>query len=494
MRGVLRNLGPAFGLGLLTAAGQLPLGAWYVALPALAVVIARVAGAEGARRAAEQAWAAGAGHFLGALTWIISPFLVEPEVYAWMAPFALILMAAGLALFWAAAGALSALVAGALGRQGRRAAAFVAALAGMEALRGVVFTGFPWALPGHIWIDTPVAQLAAWIGANGLTLLTLVVAALPVMFGPAGAALAALALAMAFGLGGLRLSAPLPDGPGLTFRLVQPNARQDLKWDPEQASRLYRLQTEFTAAQPRPDLVIWPETALPYLYEPWGDAAQGVARAARGVPVITGVQRLEGDAAYNSLVMIGEGGAELASYDKAHLVPFGEYIPFGDRLNAWFGLRAFAAQAGFGYAAGPGPRVLDLGPLGRAMPLICYEAVFPLEVNAPEERPGWLLQITNDAWFGTLTGPFQHAGIARLRAIEQGLPLVRVANTGVTQMVDARGQVTHELDFGIASFLDAPLPGALPPTVYHRFGEIPFLVLLAALCAAVILRRGTATP
>lgn len=494
MRGVLRNLGPAFGLGLLTAAGQLPLGAWYVALPALAVVIARVAGAEGARRAAAQAWAAGAGHFLGALTWIISPFLVEPEVYAWMAPFALILMAAGLALFWAAAGALSALVAGALGRQGRRAAAFVAALAGMEALRGVVFTGFPWALPGHIWIDTPVAQLAAWIGANGLTLLTLVVAALPVIFGPAGAALAALALAMAFGLGGLRLSAPLPDGPGLTFRLVQPNARQDLKWDPEQASRLYRLQTEFTAAQPRPDLVIWPETALPYLYEPWGDAAQGVARAARGVPVITGVQRLEGDAAYNSLVMIGEGGAELASYDKAHLVPFGEYIPFGDRLNAWFGLRAFAAQAGFGYAAGPGPRVLDLGPLGRAMPLICYEAVFPLEVNAPEERPGWLLQITNDAWFGTLTGPFQHAGIARLRAIEQGLPLVRVANTGVTQMVDARGQVTHELDFGIASFLDAPLPGALPPTVYHRFGEIPFLVLLAALCAAVILRRGTATP
>ena len=498
MRGVLRNLGPAFGLGLLTAAGQLPLGAWYVALPALAVVIARVAGAEGARRAAEQAWAAGAGHFLGALTWIISPFLVEPEVYAWMAPFALLLMAAGLALFWAAAGALSALAAGALGRQGRRAAAFVAALAGMEALRGVVFTGFPWALPGHIWIDTPVAQLAAWIGANGLTLLTLVVAALPVIFGPAGAALAALALAMAFGLGGLRLSAPLPDGPGLTFRLVQPNARQDLKWDPEQASRLYRLQTEFTAAQPRPDLVIWPETALPYLYEPWGDAAQGVARAARGVPVITGVQRLEGDAAYNSLVMIGEGGAELASYDKAHLVPFGEYIPFGDRLNAWFGLRAFAAQAGFGYAAGPGPRVLDLGPLGRAMPLICYEAVFPQDIRRgmAAGRPDFLLQITNDAWFGTLSGPFQHAALARLRAVEFGLPMVRVANTGVSAVWDGFGREVGRLPFGSYGHADLPLPRALAVTPYARFGEAPVLlaVLLGGLGLVAMRRRGKTDP
>lgn len=488
MRGLLTSLGPAFLLGVLAASGQAPLGAWYLALPAYAGIVAQVAGAGDARAGAARAWAAGAGQFVVALSWIVSPFLIEPEVYGWMAPFALVLMAAGLALFWAVAG----WIAGRITGRGRRAFAFAASLAGMEALRGVVFTGFPWALPGHIWIDTPVAQVAAWLGANGLTLLTLVLAALPVSFGRKGAAMAALCLAAAYGGGTLRLAAPEPAASGLTFRLVQPNAEQHLKWNPEQAERLYRLQTDYTAALPRPDLVIWPETALPYLYAPGGSAAQGVAAAAQGVPVALGVQRLEGEAAFNSLAVIGAGGAELAIYDKAHLVPFGEYMPFGDRLFQWFGLRAFAAREGFGYAAGPGPDVLDLGRLGRVLPMICYEAVFPSGARVGGERPDWLLQVTNDAWFGTLTGPFQHAAQARLRAVEQGLPLVRVANTGVTQMVDARGRVTHALDFGVAGWLDAPLPGPLPPTPYSRFGEGPFLLLLVAICLAVARRRNKA--
>lgn len=485
MRHLLTSLGPAFLLGLLAAGGQAPLGAWYLALPAYAGIVAQVAGAGGARAAAARAWAAGAGHFAAALSWIVSPFLVEPEVYGWMAPFALLLMAGGLALFWALAGGIAGRVEG----RARRAFAFAAALAGMEALRGVIFTGFPWALPGHVWIDTAIAQAAAFVGANGLTLLTLAVAALPVAFGLRGGLVAGTLLAVVYGGGVLRLAGPEPAPPGLVFRLVQPNAEQHLKWDPEQAERLYRLQTDYTAAQPRPDLVIWPETALPYLYSPGGSAAQGVAQAAQGVPVALGVQRLEGEAAYNSVAVIGAGGAELALYDKAHLVPFGEYMPFGDRLFQWFGIRAFAAREGFGYAAGPGPRVLDLGRLGKMLPMICYEAVFPAGAQAAGQRPDWLLQVTNDAWFGTLTGPFQHAAQARLRAVEQGLPLVRVANTGVTQMIDARGRVSHALDFGVAGWLDAPLPAPLPPTPYSRFGEAPFLLLLVALCLAIVLRR-----
>ncbi|PTX46764.1 Apolipoprotein N-acyltransferase [Gemmobacter caeni] len=477
-----RDLAPAFGLGVLAASGQAPLGAWYLAVPAFAGIVWQVT----AGRPAARGWAAGTGYFAAALSWIVQPFFVEPETYGWMAPFALVLMAGGLALFWGAAAGLAARLVRTTARQ---ALAFALCLSGAEALRGVVFTGFPWAQPGHIWIDTPVAQLAALTGADGLTLLTLVLAALPVMARGRGTLAAALLLAMVWGGGVWQLAQPDPAAPGLTFRLVQPAAEQSLKWDPAQAERLYRLQTGYTAAEPRPDLVIWPETALPYLYTPGGDAALGVAEAARGVPVALGVQRVEGAAAYNSLAVLGPDGYQTAIYDKAHLVPFGEYLPFGDLAWRLFGISAFAARQGYGYAAGPGPRVLDLGPLGKAMPLICYEAVFPEEVNAAPERPGWLLQITNDAWFGTLTGPFQHAAQARLRAVEQGLPLVRVANTGVTQMVDARGRVTAELPFGRPGYLDAALPGALPPTPYSRYGMMPFLLLLGGLALTLARRR-----
>ncbi|WP_151719532.1 apolipoprotein N-acyltransferase [Gemmobacter serpentinus] len=479
MRRLIRDLGPAFGLGLLAAAGQAPLSLWWIALPAFAGIIAQIAAADRARKAGWRAWAAGAGYFGASLSWIVQPFLVEPEVYGWMVPFALIGMAGGLALFWALAGWLAQrLHGGALG--------FAAALTALEALRGEVLTGFPWAQPGHIWIDSPVGQAAAFVGANGLTLLTLFAAALPVVWHGRGIAQMALLIAAVYLGGALRLAEPNPAPTGLTFRLVQPNAEQHLKWDPDQAERLYQLLTLRTAEAPRPDLVIWPETSLPYLYDPQGQAISGVAYAAAGVPVAMGVQRLEGEAAFNSLAVMGADGRESALYDKAHLVPFGEYMPFGEVLHEWFGLRAFAARQGFGYAAGPGPRVLDLGHLGRVLPLICYEAVFPREVNAVAERPDWLLHVTNDAWFGTLTGPFQHAAQARLRAVEQGLPLVRVANTGVTQMVDARGQITAALPFGAEGALDAALPGALPPTPYHRFGETAFLLLLAGLVLLTI--------
>jgi apolipoprotein N-acyltransferase len=200
------------------------------------------------------------------------------------------------------------------------------------------------------------------------------------------------------------------------------------------------------------------------------------------------LQRVDGRRGWNTMQVFGPNGETLASYDKHHLVPFGEYIPLGDHAYDWFGLSAFAAQSGNAYSAGAGPVVLNLGKLGMVLPLICYEAVFPQDLRGTT-RPDWLLQITNDAWFGTLTGPFQHAAQARLRAVEQGLPLVRVANTGVTEVVDARGRVTASLPFGTEGFLDAALPGPLPATPYSRFGEIPVLVLLAG-CVALILRRG----
>jgi apolipoprotein N-acyltransferase len=167
-------------------------------------------------------------------------------------------------------------------------------------------------------------------------------------------------------------------------------------------------------------------------------------------------------------------------------------VPLGDLAYRWFGITAFAAQAGATYSAGPGPVVLDLGPLGKVLPLICYEAVFPRLVNAAPERADWMLQITNDAWFGIRTGPFQHFDQARLRSVEQGLPLIRVANTGVTAVIDARGRIVDALPFGEMGWLDAPLPGALPPTPYARLGDLPVALLLAGL-ALLAMRRRRAT-
>jgi apolipoprotein N-acyltransferase len=247
-----------------------------------------------------------------------------------------------------------------------------------------------------------------------------------------------------------------------------------------------------TAAAPGPlgkvALVIWPETALPYLVRGNPDLPALIGSAGHGALVAVGLQRVEGSRGYNSLQIFGPDGAVLGSYDKHHLVPFGEYVPFGDFAYDWFGLQAFAAQTGNAYTPGPGPVTLDLGArLGRMLPLICYEAVFPQDLRGTT-RPDWLLQITNDAWFGTRTGPFQHAAQARLRAIEQGLPLVRVANTGVTEVVDARGRVTAALPFGTQGFLDATLPGPLPATLYSRWGEAPLVALLAGLIALLLVK------
>ena len=496
-RPALRALALDAGLGALAATGQAPLGLWMVTLAALALLIARLARAPHATAAFWHGLAAGAGYFALAMSWIVEPFLVQPEIHGWMAPFALALMALGGALFWALPAALAMRI-GTDPR--RRAVALAAALVLSDWLRGWIFTGLPWALTGHVWSQTPVAQWAAWIGAPGLSAITLAAAAMPAVLArravanlpPAqrhlpGIAALVLTIAAVWATGLARQAAPLPDDHEITLRLVQPDAEQRLKWDPAWAAEFWRRLLELSARPGDRDLVIWPETAVNFLLNDAAPVLPDMARAA-GAPLAFGIQRAEGSRFYNSLAVLDAGGTITGVYDKFHLVPFGEYMPWGDAL-AQIGISAFAAQQGNGYSAGPGPVALALPGLPSAQPLICYEAVFPQHLRRLDTRPGWLLQVTNDGWFGTVSGPWQHLEQARLRAIQSGLPLVRVANTGVSAVIDARGRIRDRLDLGEMGIIDAALPAALPPTLWMRLGDGPVVGLALLALAATRLRR-----
>lgn len=472
----------AFLLGAAAALGQAPLGFWWATLAALAGLLWLLDRCVDRRGAFLTGLWAGTGYFALALNWIIEPFLVDVAATGWMAPFAVILLSVGLGLFWGLAAVLSRMSAWpTLG--------FVVAFVGLEWLRGVIFTGFPWAMLGHVWIGTPLDQLAALGGPSLLSLLTLVAATLPILWRWKGLAASLVLLAAALGFGVWRLDQPLPPQRDGLVRLVQPNAEQAAKWEAARAQEFLNRLLTLTVKDGAADLTIWPETAVPYMLEYSPEVADMVVAASGGRPVAVGIQREENERFYNSLRVLEGEGTETARYDKSHLVPFGEYIPFGELAYDWFGLRAFAAQAGNTYSAGPGPRVIDLGRFGKVLPLICYEAIFPRDVNAMPERANWMLQITNDAWFGIWTGPFQHFAQARLRAIEQGLPLIRVANTGVTAVVDARGRVVEALPFGTMGALDTRIPGALPPTPYARWGDGPLALLLACLAGIAMIRR-----
>ncbi|UWR02261.1 apolipoprotein N-acyltransferase [Ruegeria conchae] len=473
----------AASLGILAACGLAPLDFWPAALVALILLTPLYLNSETSRRAALLGWVFATGYFANALNWIIEPFLVDVERHAWMAPFALIFLSGGLALFWALAFGVAKRIGGSPIVQGMLLAL---TLSLAEFARGYILTGFPWAGIAQIWVDTPFSQLLSLIGPYGLGALTLI-ATLPLgaaiasdrtprglgmpIFVPAGCAVLALAYAA---------NRPSVEYTGRIVRLIQPNAPQHQKWDPEYAPLFFARQLEFTVAEPRPDLIVWPETSVPA----WLGSAQpylsAIGEAAQGTPVFLGIQRAAGRQIYNSMIYLNGDGQQTGLYDKHHLAPFGEYVPFGE-LMARFGIHGMAATTGSGFSAGPGAALMDAGGLGKALPLICYEAVFTQDVLSAPGRADFLLQITNDAWFGTRSGPYQHLAQAQMRAIEQGLPMLRSANTGVSAMIDPLGRITDALALGQAGFIDAELPQPQAATIYSRIGDKPvFFLLLAA--------------
>jgi len=475
--------------GIFLALAQAPFGLWPLGLVGLVAIFAL------ARASAHPGWlgqAFGTAYFAVSMFWITEPFMVDAARHAWMAPFGLVFMAGGLALFWMAAFRLAHWLGG-----GGLALATLLGLA--ELARGYVLTGFPWALIGYFWIDTPVMQVAAWSGAFGLTFLTLIAAAAlsRALIAPGSGVgmrfALVLPLAALFAAGLLR-EFPAPTGPAddaPIVRIVQPNAEQHLKWQPEWLPVFFERQLALTAqvTDKVPDLVIWPEAATGYDISPGTPVREMILDASGGAPVILGHLRWTETGTFNALSVVAERDRAGPSYDKHHLVPFGEYIPLGDWLLQ-FGINGLAANPGAAFSAGPGPKVLAAGDgLGRFLPLICYEAVFPQDTRARGDRPDWLLHLTNDAWFGSHAGPYQHLAQVKMRAVEQGLPVLRAANTGISAVIDPRGHVLDQLPLGQTGFIDAPLPAPLDATIYAHTGDWPVLVLLLTLLGGLAARR-----
>ncbi len=436
-------------------------------------------------------WAAGTGYFAATMFWIIEPFLVDAAATGWMAPFALVFLAGGLALFWAVPFAIARMV----WPKGPARILTLAALWTLsEYARSHVFTGLPWGLMAYGWVETPVIQTVALFGPHVLGFLTLVAALAVGLARRGGLVLAAVLVLASWSFGMVRLGDPVsPRSDSLVIRLVQPNAKQSDKWKPGKEAEFFQRHLALTRAEaePPPDITIWSETAVPFAlgYDP---AAQSEAAAAVGPKghLILGIERTdvtaEGRRWFNSLAVLEPDGAATAVYDKHHLVPFGEYIPLASEISR-LGIGGLATMTGGGFTPGDGPHLISVPGIPPFLPLICYEAIFPDGLRAPEGRGEWLVQITNDAWFGTLSGPYQHFAQARSRAIEQGLPLARAANTGISGMISAHGEVVQSLGLGLRGYVDVQLPGSLPATPYARHGDrfgVLAIVFILALTVA----------
>jgi apolipoprotein N-acyltransferase len=477
--------------GLVMALSQPPVSWPVVLFIALPVLLWLLDGARGGRGAFALGWCAGLGFFGAGLFWIVDPFLVEPDVFGWLAPIALLGMSGGLALFWGAAFA----IAHRFWRPGWSRAVLLAAVWTLvETLRGHVLTGFPWALPAYAWIDTPIAQSLAIVGPYGLSFLTLLAGLLPGVLSPPTVGVAAALVALGWGFGAWRLAEPLPArAVPVQVRLVQPNMPQNEKWQPGKEEEFFRrhLALSGATADPRPDVTIWSETAVAFILDQ-DPMAQAVAAGSVGPDghLLLGIRRFEdtpgGRLWFNSLAVLGPDGATRTVYDKARLVPFGEYIPLKG-IAARLGIPALTTMTRGGFSPGPGPRVLTVPGVPPFLPLICYEAIFPDAARVPGARPEWLVQVTNDAWFGEASGPYQHFAQARARAIEQGLPLARAANTGISAMVDPRGQIVAELGLGETGYLDAALPAPLESTVYSQIGDFPPVLMIITVFVLTLL-------
>jgi apolipoprotein N-acyltransferase len=507
--------------GALSAFAMAPFNAWPVLFLTFPVMVWLIDGAgagrwRGVPAAAMAGWWFGLGYFVPGLYWIGYAFLVDASTFAWLMPFAVLGLPAYLALFTAFGFALARLI---WTRDASRVIALAASLTVSEWLRGHVLTGFPWNTFGYALTEPlALAQTASLIGLWGLTFLSVAIFASPAVLidgssrgrrpwiAPAMALLVLVAMGI-FGVVRLTLQ-PTTTVANVKLRIMQPNLQQDVRFNYSAKADVMQkyLTLSDRASGPQStgvrdtSILIWPESAFPFFLTHEADAMAQIADLLpKGTILITGSVRapdLPAGAkitrAYNSIYVIDHDGSVLSVYDKLHLVPFGEYLPFQDLMEKLGFVQLTKVQGGF--IPGLRRRPMQLPNAPRVLPLICYEAIFPGDVASRNDRPGWIVNLTNDGWFGISTGPYQHLQQARLRAIEQGLPLVRAANTGISAVIDPVGRIIARLGLGLEGVLDSGLPSAIPPTIYARAGDIPAAFIVVAGFIFVIRRRVAKRP
>ena len=509
----------AFLLGALGAAALPPVYAVPVLIVSFSGLVLLVDRTPRLHAAIALGWFFAFGYFVAGIYWVANALLSVSSAFGWLLPFAIAGAVGGLSALLAVFPALAVGLARVLWPAGpARVLVLAIGWTLFEWLRGWVLTGFPWNLVGTCWaFSDAMNQFAALVGVWGLSLVTVTVAALPALLvdwsgrRSAGDATirrtpsavvciaSGLALLLAIWVGGsIRLSGTsVLTVPGVRLRLVQANVVPTDKGSANRGAEVLDRHLRLTTATPGYDKithVIWSETAEPFPLERFPDARAAVAAAApEGGLLITGVLRTdppdgEWKEIWNSMAVLDRSGHLVGSYDKFHLVPFGEYVP----LHRFLPFISKFTPGIADLSAGPGPRTLRLPGLPPVGPLICYEAIFPGQVVDRSDRPQWLLNITNDGWYGISAGPYQHFVSARLRAVEEGLPVVRAANTGISGVVDPYGRVLEQTQLGEEKVLDVELPKPLQElTLYARWGDAATAVLLAiaAFVALAVWRR-----
>ena len=498
-----RRLIVAFLAGAMSVLAFAPVFLFPILFFTLPVFVWLIDASDGPRQAALAGWAFGFGYFLANLFWIGEAFLVEAEKFAWLMPFAVMCLPAGIALFWAGAAAVARTF---WHRGASRVLILAVCLSIAEWLRGHVLTGLPWNVLGYaLTYPLELMQSAALMGVYALTLVAAVVFTAPLVIAADAKGMqqgkafiwaclvAVLPIACLAAYGAWRLSvSPSENVPGVTLRIVQPSVPQREKWQPQNQGAIFSQHLEMSATGPggRKDNlagithVIWPEAAMPFfpLEHPEALSAIG-AMLPDGTVLVTGALRREKAAGgeqqgFNSLLAFGDQGQLIATYDKVHLVPFGEYLPFDAVLSA-IGFKKLTQGLG-SFATGSVHRpLLNIPGLPPVAGLICYEVLFPGQVIDRGSRAGAIINVTNDGWFGDTTGPRQHFHQTRVRAVEEGLPVVRAANNGISAVIDPYGRVANLLGLNVTGVADSALPKAAPPTPFVRFGDVGFAVLLA---------------
>ncbi|WP_319797272.1 apolipoprotein N-acyltransferase [Nitrobacter sp.] len=502
--------------GAVSSLAMEPFNAWpvlFVTFP-LATWLIDGAGAgrlNGVPAAALSGWLFGLGYFVPGLYWIGNAFLVDAQTFAWLMPFAVLGLPAYLALFTSLGFALARWI---WTRDASRILALAAALTISEWLRGHALTGFPWNTFGYALTEPlALAQTASLVGLWGLTFLSVAIFASPAVLidgrdrsqRPWIVPIAALALLVAMGVyGAIRLSRhPTEFVDHVKLRIMQPNLEQDARFNYSAKAAVMRKYLTLSDRATGPHsagvsgatILIWPESAFPFFLAREADAMAEIADLLpKGTILITGSVRAPDlppgvriTRAYNSIYVIDDDGSILSVYDKLHLVPFGEFLPFQGLMEKLGFVQLTKVQGGF--IPGTARRTIDLPNAPSVLPLICYEAIFPGDIESRGARPGWIVNLTNDGWFGISTGPYQHLQQARLRAIEEGLPLVRAANTGISVVTDPVGRIVARLDLGIEGVLDSRLPAAIPPPPYARAGDVPAAIMVIFGLALAVRRR-----